>query len=347
MSLEYLKNKRILITGATGFVGQYLLRALQPCVEEHGTQITCLVRKSSNPKLIPDFAKTMVADFTTGAGLDEALEGQDMLLHVAAMLSGVFWQDYFCNVQAASLLGQAIDRHKLERVVLVSSISATGPITPYGKHDTPIPVDDNTPPHPVAAYGWSKYLAECALARHCDDKLVILRPPIIYGSGDKALLPYFQCAKMGLVVSPGMGRDFPVSTIHASDMAEAILCAMKPEAKGIYHCNDGVHEHKNNQTMKGLGMLIAEVMGKKAVCVKMPLWFLGLSALCSTAGGFVGSFFGMRMPSWTYDKFRESCATGFISNGKRLEDELGFRPKMSLRVGLQEAYTGYKKDGWL
>ncbi len=347
MSLEYLYNKRILLTGGTGFLGQHILKALEECIKEHGTQVTCLVRQSSKRDVLPSSVIIKEANLGTGEGLDEALEGQDMVIHAAALLSGVFWQDYFKNVRAASLLGQAIARHKIERVVLISSLAASGPMAPFSSNYSAQAVRDDVLPSPISAYGWSKYLSEEALGRHCGDALVILRPPIIYGSGDKGLLPYFKSAAMGLVVSPGMWREFPVSLIHGSDMANAVLCALKPEAKGVYHCNDGENAFNEHYTMKGLGLLMAEIMGKKAFCVKMPHCILALTAACSTGMGAVLSLFGKRMPSWTFDKYRESRVSGWMCNGQRFQEELGFEPKMSLQDGLQETYTDYKNRGWL
>ncbi len=347
MSLEYLKNKKILLTGGTGFVGQYVLKALEGAVKEYGTKVTCLVRKSSNVKLLPSFVSIKEGDFITGEGFNDALSGQDMVIHLAAVLSGVFWQDYFCNVQASDILGKAISEHNIERVLLVSSVAATGPIAPFSKISLAKGVTDDCAARPVSAYGWSKYLSEEMLAKHCGDKLVILRPPIIYGSGDGGLLPYFKAAARGIVVSPGLCRDFPISLIHASDMAQAILCALKPEANGVYHCNDGENAYNPVYTMGGLGKEMAKVMGKKAVCIKLPLCLLGVSAALSTAYGAILQHFNKRMPSLTFDKYREARAVGWMCNGQRLQDELGFTPTMSLHVGLQDTYTGYKQEGLL
>ncbi len=347
MSLEYLKNKKIVLTGGTGFVGQYLLKALEEVVTEHGAEVTCIVRKSSNVKALPSFVNIKEVNFISGKGLDDALSGQDVVIHLAAMLSGVFWQDYLCNVTAADLLGKAIAKHNIERVLLVSSIAATGPIAPYRDIHFAKGVTDSDTARPVSAYGWSKYLAEEMLSKHCGDKLVILRPPMIYGSGDKGLLPFFKAVSKGVIVSPGLCRDFPISVIHVSDMAQAILCGLKPEARGVYHCNDGENSYNPMYTMGGFGKAMAKVMGKKAYCVKLPLCVLGVSAAISTAYGAIMKRFNKPMPSLTFDKYRESRAVGWMCNSQRLQDELGFVPSMSLHVGLQETYTGYKRDKFL
>lgn len=228
-----LSGKNVLLTGGTGFVGRHLL----PQLLAAGARVTCLVRATSRTDRLPQGVATAQADLATGAGLAAALKGQDVCIHMAAMLFGLGWQDYLrANALAARTLAQtctALGDAGPARVVLVSSLAATGPCA------TAPGVADATPPAPVSAYGWSKLLAEQILGRALGEQLVTLRPPIIYGSGDKGLLPVFQGVRRGLAVSPGAGRDFPVSAVHAEDMAQAVLCACKPQARGVYHLSDG------------------------------------------------------------------------------------------------------------
>ncbi len=339
--LEHMQGKRLLLTGGTGFVGQHVLRALSPLAESGQIEISCLVRASSRRAALPSFVRVFEADLATGKGLAEALQGQHMVVHMAALLFGVAWQDYLSNVQAASLLGRAIAAEQaqngaLERVVMVSSLAATGPcaVAPG--------MDDATMAQPVSAYGWSKYLSEEALGRHCGKSLVVLRPPMIYGPGDAGLLPYFVMAKKGLVVSPGFGRDFPVSIMHVQDVVQAILCLLKPEAHGVYHCNDGaVH------TMQTVGELMASLMGKKARCLRMPLAIMSVSAVFSTLWGAATQGVGLRAPSWNLDKYREARVAGWLCSSTRLQEELGFSPSMPLREGLSQTIESYKQAGKL
>ncbi len=339
VSLEHIRGKHILLTGATGFVGRHVLQALAPLAEQGQVQVSCLVRASSRRDLLPSFVRVFKADLATGEGLAEALRGQHMVIHMAALLFGVRWEDYLSNVHAASLLGQAIAKEQeqgvLERVLLVSSLAATGP-------SAVLPgVEDDQMARPVSAYGWSKYLSEESLARHCGESLVVLRPPIIYGPEDKGLLPYFTMAKKGLVVSPGFGRDFPVSVIHVHDVVQAILCALKPEARGVYHCSDG-----EPVTMAQLGHIMAGLMGKRSFCLQMPLPIMAVSALLSTLWGVVTKPLGLRAPSWNLDKYREAKVKGWLCHGQRLH-ELGFTPTMPLREGLKQTIAAYKKAGML
>ncbi len=340
--LAHVAGKNILITGATGFVGGHFLHVL--C--ESKAQISCLVRASSNIKALPSNVRVFEADLNTGRGLQEALEGQHMVVHMAAVLFGLGWQEYlWANVRAAECLAKAISQSpSVERTVLVSSLSASGPcaLSPG--------VNSASVGMPISAYGWSKYMAEQVFLRYLAEKLVILRPPLIYGSKDRALVPYFKTAKMGFVVVPGYKRKFPLSIIHAKDMAQVLVCALRPEAHGLYHCNDG-QEH----TMAQFGQEMASLQGKQARIVGLPLPIMQLSAAVTSMGASalayvwkkLGREKAFRAPSWNMDKFREAKQEGWLCAGERMQKELGYVPRVSMREGLQEALDGYKRDGWL
>ena len=260
------------------------------------------------------------------------MEGQDCLIHLAATLFAASWRDYLDGtVLLAAQLGAAARRAGIGRIVAVSSLAATGPCAQSPG------VADDAPPAPVSAYGWSKYMAELALAwESFPARLVVLRPPIIYGPGDKALLPCFKAAKFGLVTAPG--GAFPVSAVHVQDAVQGVLCCLKPEAQGVYHINDGA-EH----TMLSLGRAMAAAFGRKALALRMPRPVLAASAALANLAAHLG------LPSgpWNMDKYRESCAEGWLCSAARITAELGYAPSMPLPEGIADAVAGYRTLGWL
>ncbi|MBQ9452580.1 MAG: NAD(P)-dependent oxidoreductase [Desulfovibrio sp.] len=348
-TLEYLSGKQVLLTGGTGFVGRHLL----PELLASGAVVTCLTRASSDTSRLPKDVTVVQADLSTGEGLAEALDGKDVVIHMAALLFGVGWQEYLrANALAALRLAEAFARKQGNtRFILLSSLAATGPCA------VPPGASEASTPAPVSAYGWSKLLVEQILGHTLGDRLVILRPPIIYGSGDKGLLPVFRGVKHNIAVSPGWGRDFPISVIHVGDMVRAVLCACHPKACGVYHLNDG-QMHTMASFCKAMGNAVAHVLGRDAQTVRVlhiPLPIMAVTAVLSTAYGLAADILCRRLsghglrraPGWNVDKYREARQEGWLSEGSRICHELGFMPYVTLEDGLLEAAQGYVREGLL
>lgn len=336
----HLRGKRVLVTGGTGFLGRHLL----PLLLAAGAEVTCLVRAASRRDGLPSGIRTLEADLSRGDGLDEALRGQAILIHMAALLFGLGWQDYLrANSTAARHLAGALARLRdegrpLPRVVLVSSLAASGPCAvPPGR-------GDDSPGEPVSAYGWSKLLVEQILGRAAGDRLVTLRPPIIYGSGDRGLLPVFQGLRRGVAALPGWKRAFPVSVIHARDAARALLLLCREDAHGVYHVNDG-----GAYSMRTFYDGMARALGRTAHFIPVPVPVLGLTACAASCWGAIRQLVrpGGRAPNWNFDKFREARHAGWLCDAARIHHELGYAPTVSLEQGLAEAVAGYRAEGLL
>lgn len=349
---SHLNGKRVLVTGGTGFVGRHLL----PRLLAAGAHVTCLTRAASRTAYLPADVAVARADLHTGEGLAEALAGQDVIIHMAALLFGLGWQDYLrANALAARALAVALadveaaaqgsGKGLSARFVLVSSLAATGP------SDCPPGVADNAVPAPVSAYGWSKLLVEQILGRALGDRLVTLRPPIIYGSGDRGLLPVFKGAARGFAVSPGAFRDFPVSAVHARDMAQAVLLCCKDTARGVYHINDG-----GLYSMAHFCRVMGAALGRPRLrVIHLPLPLMAVTAGLASSGGLLWARLSrclpsrapQRAPNWNLDKYREARQAGWLCDAARIRRELGYEPLVSLTEGMAEAVEGYRREGWL
>ena len=342
----HLAGQRVLVTGGTGFVGRHLL----PRLLEAGAEVTCLVRASSRLDRLPTGVKTVVANLENGQGLAEALRGQDVLIHMAALLFGLGWQDYLrANARAAHHLAAAIQGlDSPPRVVLVSSLAAGGPcgVVP-GRGPEALP-------EPVSAYGWSKLYTEQTLGRVLGERLAIVRPPIIYGSGDQGLLPVFRGAARGVAVSPGWGRDFPVSVVHARDVAQTIMLCARPGAAGVYYLSDG-QPHSMAEFCRAMGHALGRPSGQPIRIVRLPLWLMAVTAAAASCAGILwartiqllGGHAPRRAPNWNLDKYREARQTGWLCDDRRIRQELGYAPEVDLASGMAEAVAGYRQDGLL
>lgn len=343
--MENISNAKIAVTGGTGFLGRHLLRQLG----ESGADISCLARPGSSLLHIPRASHIVTGDCSSGEGLVELASGKDVLIHMASLLFGSSWNDYlYANALACQNLAQTIKslepENRPQKIIFVSSLAAAGPC---GK----LPgINEQAKAAPVSAYGWSKLLCEKIFQAAGLENLVILRPAIIYGSGDKGLLPMFKSAALGLGISPGYGRRFPVSIIHADDAARAIILACGDKACGIYHLDDG-----QPTDMDAFCEAMGAALGKKSVHVAhVPLAVMGLTAACSTAlantlgrfGKYVG-FRAMKPLHWNLDKFREARQPGWLADASRIRQDLGFEAMVGIQSGMEEAVSGYREEGLL
>lgn len=331
---DLLRDKRVLVTGGTGFVGSRVV----PMLLRAGAKVTLLCRPSSHAENYPDTVRVVRTDLARGEEILPEMRGCDIFIHMAALLFGLSWRDYLsANCEAAQHLANQLVKagdDGPKKIILVSSLAAAGPCkSPEGRSE------DETAT-PVSAYGWSKLLSENIFRAAAGDRLVVLRPPIIYGSGDTGLLPVYRGLKKGIGVVPGIGRSFPVSILHVDDMAQAVFLVCQEKARGIYHLSDG-----DVWAMADFYMAAALAMGRRAYMFHLPLWFMALSAGLSTffAQALKSSIaMGRRAPNWNMDKYREAAAPGWVASNRRIVEELGFRPTRDLKSGMEETMEGYR-----
>ncbi len=333
--MEHLRGRRVLLTGGTGFLGSRVV----PLLLDAGAEVGVLCRDSSRTDRLPAGAAAHRVDLISGRGVEQALQGCDIFIHMAALLFGLGWRDYLeANCGAAQTLARALTSlgdAGPRRVVLVSSLAAAGPCADAAGRG------EEGPFEPVSAYGWSKLLTENVLGAALGGRLVVVRPPIIYGSGDRGMLPVYQGLARGVGAVPGIGRDFPVSVAHVDDVARAVALAARDDAGGIYHLDDG-----HPLPLADFYRAASKAMGKRARILHLPLWLMGFTALCCTAFGTLAARFrapGSRAPNWNLDKYRESSQEGWVANGARIRAELGFIPRVSLEEGMKETIEGNRR----
>lgn len=341
LAQDSIRGKKVLITGGSGFLGSHLL----PLLAHAGAIVTALVRSDQAQATLPTTIQVVKGDLADTAAIAAASRGQDIIIHLAALLFGANCQAYLkANGDYARNIAHAAQAEKsIRRVIFVSSLAAAAPSA------LPPGIKEGKNPEPVSAYGWSKLLAEQILAASLGGRLVIIRPPIIYGSGDRGLLPLFKSCNHGIGLSPGL-RRFPVSIIHADDAAAGILLTCAPEAFGIYHLSDG-----QVYNMDMICQAIATALGRDKIRVlHPPLPIMGLSATITSsfyrlfaALSKIGGWNAPRAPAWNWDKYLEARQPGWLADNSRIVKELGFKPTHNLESGLAEAVAGYRAAGWL
>ncbi len=334
----------MLVTGASGFIGLHLVRRLI----ELGYQVSCLVRATSCiDKLRSTGAQLVTGDVTDCASIVRALSlSQARIVFHLAGLTKAMRKDDFMRVNAGgveSVTAACADRTNKPVLVVVSSLAAAGPCVgsqPWVESDTPAP---------VSAYGCSKLAGEQAAAKYAGlMPISIVRPPIVFGPGDRSMLKIFRpIARWDIHTVPGRGeRRF--SLIHVADLVEGLLLvAEKGEhlqhngspGQGIYFIAvDGY------PTYTELGQAIAMALGKKRETVlHIPEPLVKLAGLCGDAMGRI-----RRHPCWVNsDKITEALAGSWTCSSAKVRTHLGWSPAAALAKRLQETAQWYRHIEWL
>jgi nucleoside-diphosphate-sugar epimerase len=214
---------KVALTGATGFVGGHLAEALRA----RGDDVACLVRSPAKAAALEARGCRLVpGDLGDPSGLERLVAGAEVVYHVAGRIAARNEAELTAaNRDGAGRMARAARTAGVGRFVLVSSLAVTGPTTP-GR-----PLDESGPPRPVTPYGRSKLAGE-EVVKAGGVAFTIVRPPAVYGPGDRELLRVFKLARTGFAPLLGDGRQ-ELSLVHARDLAHALIAAaLSPAAAG-------------------------------------------------------------------------------------------------------------------
>jgi nucleoside-diphosphate-sugar epimerase len=300
--------RRIAVTGASGFIGGHLAEHLAG----RGDTVTAIRR--------PFEARA----------LRDALAGADAVVHLAGVVSAVRDEDYMtANVVGTRAVADAA-REAGVPMILISSLAAAGPAPPRA------PRSEDDPPAPINTYGRSKLGGERAVAAVDGLRWTILRPGVVYGPRDRALLPVFRLAARGLL--PVVGRvDAAYTFVHVSDLVRSIAAAIDRPAAG-----DTVFVgHRSPVSTKRLLEGVRAATGVNGRMIRIPLW---LTRLAATAGDVAGAVSG-RPALINSRRYAELASEGFVCRVDRLRDRLGVTAEIDLEQGLADSAAWYLGQG--
>jgi nucleoside-diphosphate-sugar epimerase len=324
----------VLVTGATGFTGGYLARALAG----RGHRVTAMIRKGEQPDLERDGISIVRGDLAAPDSLPAAVAGGfDVVYNIAALYreaglpDGVYRQ---VNAVGVGQLIEAAARAGVRRVVHCSTVGVHGDV----EHP---PAAEDAPLRPGDVYQVSKVegetIARDAAAR-TGVEVVIARPSGIYGPGDRRLLKLFRGVARRRFVVLGDGRIFYHLT-YIDDLVEGFrLCGETPRAAGGTYILAGAEV----PTLNELVALIAEEAGVPPPRLHLPVWPFWLAGAACEA---ICAPLGIEPPIYRrrVDFFTKSRAFDIT----RARAELGYAPSVSLRDGIRRTLGWYRQQGWL
>jgi nucleoside-diphosphate-sugar epimerase len=324
---------KVLVTGATGFVGSHLAEALI----KQGDEVFCLVRKQSNLRWLSNLKVNYIyGEMADKDSLIEAVKGKDIIYNVAGTIKAPNRTEYEKgNYISAKNLIEATFQHNrnLSRFIHISSLAVVGPCAENICHT------EDAKPCPITDYGQTKLKGELEVTKYKDFMpITIIRPPVVYGPRDTGLYFYFQAVSMG--VKPVFSKTKQVSLVHIDDLIRGIIsAAVNPKAKG------GTYFITNEKTIKTnyLATLTEKVIGQKAKTLYLSDRFLATAAsLCELL-----SIFSSETPIFNRQKARELTQMLWGCSGEKAHRDLGFKALIPLEEGFRKTALWYKENGWI
>jgi nucleoside-diphosphate-sugar epimerase len=359
---------KVVLTGATGFVGGAVARRLAA----EGAELHALTLPGSDRARLAGVPVAFHSgDITTGEGLDGLFDGATWVIHAAGMLgrAGVSDNTYrrvnaegTRHVLAAADAARRAGRTAADlRVLHVSSAGVLGPVTgkagsrgqgPGAREERSTPgtwnlepgtfpppaTPDETWPHaPSNAYERSKALAEQYAAEFAASglPLVIARPEFIYGPGDVHVLGLFRAIQRGVFFYIGDGTNTCHPT-YVDDMVDGLLaCLRRGALGGVYHIAG-----PRPLPFRELAETIAAALGVPPPRwrVPVPLAWLGAAGL-EAAGKLAGRDVPLSRTGVAF--FSENRRSTYA----RAERELGFTPQVELQEGVARTVAWYRAEG--
>jgi len=321
---------KILVTGATGFVGGRLV----PYLLAAGEDVRVFVRDAGRlEKSVRDRVDIMEGDLENHEAMDRAVSGCATVLHLAA-LAQAYVRDpkeyYRINTDSVDTMLTAAARHSVKRVVHVSSVLALPPekyATGWGISHRPTPYAD------------SKTAAEMLVRKYVVDghDAVIVRPSRIYGpgpwndaNGTTKLMALYLAGRFRFRLADG---DVQANYVHIDDVAAGIALAARNGRRGEAYALGG-----ENASMAEYFRLIAEISGIKRQVIRIPpqvvLPFAHFCSLWGWCGGSVSI-----TPAWV-NNFLEHRPMDISTS----RSDLGYEPR-SLRVGVSQTLNWLMEIG--
>ncbi len=343
------------MTGATGFTGGHLARALAA----RGDHVRALVRPGSDPTrvgtdvgietihtdsdagsdpdCIPGRIEVVRGDLRDADSLKRAADGVEVVYHIAAIYrqAGLPDDEYRAvNASAVRTVIEAAKAGGARRVVHCSTVGVHGDV------ERP-PANEDAPLRPADVYQQTKLEGELVAreaARETGVDVVIARPTGIYGPGDRRLLKLFRGIARRRFVILGDGRIFYHLT-YIDDLIEGFrLCGTAPSAAGRTYILAGPEV----TTLNELTQLVAEEARVPPPRLHLPVWpFWAGGALCEA----ICAPLGVEPPIYRrrVDFFTKSRAFDI----SRARAELGYSPAIGLREGIARTLRWYRANGWI
>lgn len=312
-------GRRVALTGATGFIGRHLVQELARA----GWAQRLLLRRDPAAEgwgaVVPE---VVAGDLRDPAALERLVDGVDAVIHLAGLIKATTRQAFFeVNAKASADLAAAMGRVAPQATLLhISSLAAREP----GLSD----------------YAASKRAGEDASRRALGERVTVLRPPAVYGPGDRETLVFFQLASQSRVplLGPPQAR---AAMIHVADLCRLIVALLDQPSRGaVWAAADARPE--GYAWREVLGAAATAVGNPRARFFQAPLPLLRTVALAGDLGRTLGSANMLNS-----QKLRELRHADWSVPAPERAPVPGWSPRFDLEAGFADAVRWYRSEGWL
>jgi len=300
---------KLAITGATGFVGG---RLLELAISE-GHEVSALTRRPQAERAGVTWVRGALDQ---PAGLDQLVKGADAVIHVAGVINAPDQASFeAANVTGTAAVLAAAEEAGAKRFVHVSSLAAREP--------------------KLSIYGATKAGSE-ALVAASPISSAIVRPPAVYGPGDRETLELFRMARLGLLMLPPEGR---LSLIHVDDLTRLLLALADPAAPRdlLVEPDDGRH---GGWTHREFGRALGNALGRGVIIISTPRPVLSLFSR-------LDRLVRRDRAKLTSDRVAYFCHPDWMVDPGRGAPDALWTPEVETEKGLAETARWYREAGWL
>ena len=330
---------KILITGASGFIGSFIVEEAL----KRGFETWAAVRKSSSKAYLQDERINFIElNLSSKEQLVEQLKGKgfNYVVHAAGVTKCLNKQDFSrINTLGTKNLVDALMEvgMPLKRLVFISSLSIFGAIKEQQPYEE---IRETDTPQPNTAYGKSKLEAEKYLeSLGTRVPYIILRPTGVYGPREKDYFIMAKSIKGHSDFAVGYKRQ-DITFVYVQDVVQAVFLALEKGENGRkYFLSDGLVYQSTT-----FSDLIHEELGRPWwIRITAPVWVL---RIVTFFGEYVGRMTG-KVTALNNDKYNILKQRNWRCDIQPAIDELGYQPKYDLKQGVKETIKWYKDNGWL
>jgi nucleoside-diphosphate-sugar epimerase len=302
------------LAGATGFLGQRLTSALLA----RGWSVRALARRADGAaKLARDGVTPVLGDLADIDALRSLTAGADVVINCAGLIKARHAAQFFeVNRDGAARLAAASSG----RIVLVSSLAAREP--------------------GLSAYAASKRAGEEAVREAAGDRVTIIRPPVIYGPGDRETLALFRVMARAPVAPVPADRAARLALAHVDDVADAIVALIETPAQAGRFAVGG--DRPDGYGWREIMEEAARAVGRTPWLAPVPAWAVFAAASVSEAIGVLTA----KAPIFTRGKAREMRHADWSVGQSELAPDAP-AARFSLSTGFADTVAWYRRAGWL